>query len=162
MSISVGDKLPNGKFLKIGAEGPEVVDLHQLIGGKKVIMFGLPGAYTSTCTAAHVPSFIRTAGALREKGIAEIICFAVNDPFVMQSWGNDTGATAAGIEMLADADGSFTKAIGMDFTADVVGFFGRTVRHAMVVDDGVVAIFNEEEERGVCDMTAGEAILEAL
>lgn len=162
MSISVGDKLPEGKFLKIGAEGPEIVDIHEVIGGKKVVMFGLPGAYTSTCTAAHVPSFIRTADALREKGIAEIICFAVNDPFVMQSWGKDTGADAAGIHMLADSDGSFTKAIGMDFTAEIVGFFGRTVRHAMVVDHGTVTLLNEEEERGVCDMTAGEAVLDAL
>lgn len=162
MSISVGDKLPEGKFLVIGSEGPTSMSVSELTKGKKVVIFGLPGAYTSTCTAAHVPSFIRTADALAEKGVDEIICFAVNDPFVMKSWGQDTGATAAGIAMMADADGSFTKAIGMDFTADVVGFFGRTQRHAMVVEDGVVTLLNVEEERGACNLTAGEAVLEAL
>ena len=162
MSISVGDKLPEAKFLKIGAEGPEMVNLYDVIGGKTVVMFGLPGAYRRTCTAAHMPSFIRTADALREKGVSEIICFAVNDPFVMQSWSEDTGAAEAGIHCLADADGSFTKAIGLDFTADVVGFYGRTQRHAMVVKDGTVSVLNLEADAGVCNTTAGEAILEAL
>ncbi|MEM9716278.1 MAG: peroxiredoxin [Pseudomonadota bacterium] len=162
MTISVGDKLPNATLLKIGEGGPEAVQIADLVAGKKVVIFGLPGAYTSTCTSAHVPSFMRTADALKEKGVAEIICFSVNDPFVMQSWGNDTGASAAGIHMLADASAEFTKALGLNFSADVVGFFDRAQRHAMIVNDGVIEVLNIDSDPGTCNLSAGEAILDAL
>lgn len=162
MAISVGDKLPDATLLKLGEKGPEGVSVKALTEGRKIVMFGLPGAYTRTCSAAHVPSFIRTKPQFDEKGVDAIVCVSVNDPFVMAAWGQDTGATAAGIEMLADPGAEFTRAIGMDFTAPPVGFFNRCKRFAAVIEDGVVTALNEETVAGTCDLTAGEAMLEKV
>lgn len=162
MTISTGTKLPDATLLFMGDDGPASVQLCEKLAGRKVVVFGLPGAYTGTCTTSHVPSFMRTKDGFAAKGVDEIICVSVNDPFVMQAWGDSTGATAAGITMLGDADGSFTKAIGMDFTAPPVGLIGRSKRYAMVVDDGVVTVLNEESNPGECDISGGEAILDAL
>jgi len=162
MTISTGERLPDANLLQIGADGPEAVALAPKLDGRKVIIFGLPGAYTGTCTTAHVPSFIRTMADFKSKGVHEIICLSVNDPFVMAAWGEATGATAAGISMLGDADASFTKAIGMDFDAPPAGLFGRSKRYAMLVDDGVVTILNEESGPGECEISAGETLLDAM
>lgn len=162
MSISVGQQLPDSQFIKMGADGPEVVALASLLKGQRVVIFGLPGAYTGTCTTAHVPSFIRTADAFREKGVNHIICVSVNDPFVMQSWGATTGGLDAGIAFLADADASFTKAIGLNFTAPPVGFYDRSQRYALYAEDGEVRVLNVEEQAGACAVSAGEALLEAI
>lgn len=162
MTISVGTILPEATFLKIDENGPQPVNLADRVNGKKAVIFGLPGAFTGTCTTSHVPSFMRTAQAFRDKGIDHIICFAVNDPFVMSEWSKATGGGDAGIEFLADSDGAFTKALGLDFTAPPAGFYGRTTRHSMYVEDGVVKVLNLEEARGVCEMTAGETLLEQI
>jgi peroxiredoxin len=162
MAIKTGDKLPKATLLKLGAEGPEPVELATLIEGRKVVIFGLPGAFTGTCTSAHVPSFIRTRAALKDKGVDEVICVSVNDPFVMDAWDKATGAGAGGITMLADADASFTRAIGMDFSAPPVGLIGRSSRYAMLVEDGTVTILNLEEGPGICEVSAGETLLAAL
>ncbi len=162
MAIQVGDKLPGGTLLRMGENGPESVELADFTTGRKVVIFGLPGAYTGTCTSAHVPSFIRTFDGLKDKGVEEVICVSVNDPFVMSAWGESTGATATGIVMLGDADSSFTKAIGMEFTAPPVGFFDRCMRFSALVDDGVVKILHKEEKPGVCETTAGETMLAEL
>lgn len=159
MTITVGDRLPEADLLRVGAEGPESVALHDLIGGKRAVVFGLPGAFTRTCSAAHVPSFIRTKDDFAGKGIDTIVCVAVNDPFVMDAWAKDTGAADAGLQMLGDADGGFTRAIGMSFDAPPVGFHGRSKRYAMIVDDGVVQVLHAEENPGVCDASGGEALL---
>lgn len=162
MTLSTGDKLPEATLLQLGADGPESVELSDKISGRKVVIFAVPGAYTPTCHSAHVPSFIRTKDALADKGVDEIICVSVNDPFTMKAWGEATGATEAGITMLSDADSSFTKAIGMDFDAPPAGLYGRSKRYAMVVEDGTVTVMNAEESPGVCETSAGETILEAL
>jgi len=162
MSISVGERLPEATMLRMGETGPEQVALSEFLAGRKVVIFGLPGPFTSTCTAAHLPSFMRTRAAFSEKGVDEVICYAVTDPWVMDAWSRDTGAGAAGITMLADGDGSYTRAIGMAFDAPAVGFHGRAMRHAMVVEDGVVKVLNVETARGVCEMTAGETLLEQV
>jgi peroxiredoxin len=107
-----------------------------------------------------VPSFIRTKDGFAGKGVDEIICISVNDPFVMQAWGEQTGATEAGITMLGDADASFTKAMGMDFSAPPVGLIDRSKRYAMIVEDGIVKAMGVEDNPGVCDASAGEALLE--
>ena len=130
--------------------------------GRKVVVFAVPGAYTPTCHSAHVPSFIRTKDQFDTKGVDEIICVSVNDPFVMKAWGESTGATAAGITMLADPDSAFTKAIGMEFSAPPAGLTDRSKRYAMLVEDGKVSLLQEEESPGTCEVSAGEALLANL
>ncbi len=162
MTISVGDKLPAASLGRLGEDGPEQVDLNAMVAGKKVVIFAVPGAYTPTCSSAHMPSFVKNADKLRTKGVDEIICVSVNDVFVMKSWGDDLGATAAGIHSLADGDSSFTKAIGMDFSAPPVGLIDRSKRYAMIVEDGIVTALNVEEAPSVCDISGGENILDLL
>lgn len=162
MKIKVGDTFPVQNLTRMGDNGPEAVSLADKMKDRRVVIFGLPGAFTSTCTAAHVPSFIRTIDDFKAKGIDEIICFAVNDPHVMKAWGQATGGTEAGITFLADADASLTKALGLEFTFAPAGFFDRTMRCAMLVEDGVIKVIQVEEERGVCTMTAGESLLELV
>jgi peroxiredoxin len=108
-----------------------------------------------------MPSFVRTADAFRAKGVDEIICIAVNDPFTLKAWGEATGATKAGITLLGDADGSFTKTLAMDFTAPQLGLYGRSNRYALVLEDGVVKTANIDKP-GVCDISVGEALLAAI
>jgi cytochrome c peroxidase len=162
MSISKGDKLPEATLVQMGAEGPEEVALADKVTGRRLVIFAVPGAYTPTCHSAHVPSFIRTKDQFDAKGVDEIICVSVNDPFVMGAWGQATGATDAGISMLGDPQAAFTKAIGMDFTATPAGLIDRSKRYAMVVDDGIVTALHEEENPGACEVSAGEALLEAV
>ena len=162
MTISVGDTLPDATFVHMGADGPEEVSVESLTKGRKIALFAVPGAFTPTCSSAHVPSFMRTRDDLMAKGVEEVVCVSVNDVFVMKEWGEATGATAAGITMLADADSSFTQALGMDFTAPPVGFMARSKRYAMLVDDGVVSILNAESSTGECEISTGETLLDQL
>ena len=162
MTISVGETLPDVTVLRMGADGPEEVQMADLAGSGKVVLFGLPGAYTGTCTTAHVPSFIRTKADFEAKGVDAVICISVNDPFVMDAWGESTGATQAGIEMVGDAAAAFTKAIGMDFTAPPVGLIDRSKRFALYAEDGVVKVLHVEDNPGVCETSGGEALLAAL
>lgn len=162
MAISTGDKLPSATLAVMGASGPDTVNLDEKLKGRKVVIFGLPGAYTGTCSTAHVPSFIRTKDGFAAKGVDEIICISVNDPFVMDAWGKDTGATEAGLTFLGDPMSEFTKAIGMDFTAPPAGLVDRSKRYSMLVEDGVVTQLNEEASPGECEISAGETLLESL
>lgn len=162
MAISVGDKLPETTFLIFGENGPEEVPLAPRLKDRKVVIFGLPGAFTRGCSVTHLPSFMRTRDAFAEKGVDEVICIAVNDPFAMTAWGQHTGATEAGITMLADAAGDFTKAIGLEFSAPVVGLYNRCQRFALMAEDGVVKVLNLEEEAGACKLTVGEELLEKI
>ncbi len=161
MTIEIGKGLPEATLLQMGDAGAEAVALGDRLKGRKVVIFGLPGAFTGTCSTAHVPSFIRTATGFADKGVDEIICVSVNDPFVMKAWGEATGATAAGITMLGDADASFTKAIGMAFDVPHLGFFSRSKRYSVLVEDGVVTRFNPETGTG-CEISAGEHLLSQL
>ncbi|MEM6303769.1 MAG: peroxiredoxin [Pseudomonadota bacterium] len=162
MTIAVGDTLPDATLVQLGADGPAPVQMADKIKGRKVVIFAVPGAFTPTCHSAHVPSFVRTKDQFDAKGVDEIICVACNDPFVMKAWGEATGAEAAGITMLADAGSEFTKAIGMDFDAPPVGLIARSKRYAMAVEDGKVTVLQAEENPGVCEVSGGEALLEAL
>lgn len=162
MTISTGDRLPEAMLAQMGAEGPQEVDLGARIKGRKVVIFAVPGAFTPTCHSAHVPSFIRAHDDLRAKGVDEVICVSVNDPFVMGAWGEATGATAAGITMLGDPDASFTKALGLDFTAPPVGLIDRSQRYSMLVEDGTVKVLNIEGSPGECSVSAGEALLDEI
>ncbi|MBW4709453.1 peroxiredoxin [Roseobacter sp. YSTF-M11] len=162
MTISQGDQIPDASLVEMGADGPAPVSIAEKTKGRKVVIFAVPGAYTPTCHSAHVPSFVRTKDQFDAKGVDEIICVSVNDPFVMKAWGEATGATAAGITMLADADSSFTKSIGMEFDAPPAGLLARSKRYAMLVEDGKVTLFQPEESPGVCEVSAGEALLDNM
>lgn len=160
--ISTGDTLPDATLIQMGANGPEEVRISDKVKDRKVVIFAVPGAFTGTCTTAHVPSFIRTKGQFDAKGVDEVICLSVNDPFVMSAWGESTGATGAGLTMLSDAASEFTKAIGMEFDAPPVGLIARSKRYAMLVEDGKVTVLNLEENPGTCEISAGETLLGAI
>ena len=160
MTIAIGARLPEATLLHVADAGAQAVSLADKLKGRKVVIFGLPGAYTGTCTTAHVPSFIRTADKFRAKGVDRIVCVSVNDPFVMGAWAASTGADKAGLTFLGDADGSFTKAMGMNFDAPPAGLFGRSKRYAMLVENGTITAMNIEESPGQCDISGGEALLD--
>lgn len=162
MTISKGDRLPDATLVQLGDAGPAPVAMADKVKGRKVVVFAVPGAFTPTCHSAHVPSFIRTKDQFDAKGVDEIICVSVNDPFVMKAWGDATGAAAAGITMLSDAESAFTKAIGMDFDAPPAGLIARSKRYAMLVEDGVVTQLNEEASPGECEVSAGEGLLDSM
>lgn len=161
MTIEQGDRLPDATFRRIGPDGPEEVRLADLTRGRKIVLFAVPGAFTPTCHSAHLPGFIRTKPGFDAKGVDEIVCVAVNDAHVMRMWGEATGATEAGLTLLADADGAFARALGMSFDAPATGMFGRSKRYAMYVVDGVVQVFAPETGRG-CEISGGEALLAAI
>lgn len=161
MTISRGDRLPEGSFLEPGPDGPREVPSAALFGGRKVVVFGLPGAFSRVCSGDHLPSFMRTVPGFRAKGVAEVIGLAVNDPFVLKAWDEATGAAEAGVRLIGDPSGAFVKAIGLAMDAPPVGLFGRSQRFAMLVEDGVVTALNVEPGRG-CTISAGETFLEAI
>jgi cytochrome c peroxidase len=159
MSISTGDTLPSATLTLMGANGPEAIDLAARVKGRKVVIFAVPGAFTGVCHNAHVPSFVRTKDQFAAKGVDEIICISVNDPFVLGAWGEITGAAGAGIAMMGDPVSEFTKAMGMEFSNADVGLIDRSKRYAMVVEDGTITLLHEEENPGLCDVSAGEGLL---
>jgi len=162
MTISVGDKVPSATLLRSGENGYESFDFGEEIAGKHVVIFGVPGAYTATCTQAHMPSFVRTHDDFMQKGIEAIYCIAVNDIQVLSHWADATGARAAGIHVVSDWNSEWTKAAGLEFSAPAVGFIDRCQRCAMIVNNGMVEVMQMETERGVCNMTAGETLLELV
>jgi glutaredoxin/glutathione-dependent peroxiredoxin len=143
MPIKAGERVPAGSFKQLTASGIANIDTATLLKGKKVVLFGLPGAYTPVCSANHLPGFVARAAELKAKGIHEIACISVNDPFVMQAWGKEHGADGK-VTMLADADGAFTRAIGLSLDLPDFGLSGRSERYSMVVEDGVVKTINIE------------------
>lgn len=162
MTIAKGDQLPAATLIKLGENGPESVSVEALTKGRKVVIFAVPGAFTGTCTTAHVPSFIRTKAGFDAKGVDAVVCVAVNDPFVLKAWGESTGATAAGITMLSDASGEFSKALGLTFDAAPAGLIGRSKRYALLAVDGKVEVLHLEASPGQCEISGGEALLAAI
>jgi len=160
--IEVGQKVPSATLLEQTADGPRKVETSTLFTGKKIALFAVPGAFTPTCHQKHLPGFLATVGAFKEKGVDQVVCLSVNDPFVMGKWGEITGASQAGIRMLGDADGAFVKAMGMDFTAEPVGLIGRSQRFAALIDDGTVKVLNVEPSPGEAEASSAEALLAAL
>lgn len=156
--IQVGDKIPDAP-LSIGtADGPQNTTTGEFFGGKKVVLFALPGAFTPTCSAAHLPGYVVNADQLKEKGVDTIACLSVNDAFVMNAWGEAQNAEE--ITMVGDGGGAFTKAVGLELdTADFGGV--RSQRYAMVVDDGTVTALNVEEPQQF-EVSSAEAMLAEL
>ena len=159
MTIKVGERLPKTMFSKAGADGPEPVDSEAFFAGRKVALFSVPGAFTPTCSARHLPGFVEKAAELKAKGIDEIACTAVNDAFVMGAWA--ASADAKDITMLADGNGAFAEAIGLTMDGSGYGMGKRGQRYAMVVNDNVVEQLNVEAP-GAFNVSSADYMLERL
>ncbi|MEM7466024.1 MAG: peroxiredoxin [Pseudomonadota bacterium] len=153
MTIQVGDKMPAGGFGVMTDNGPGALSSDDLFGGKKVVLFAVPGAFTPTCSAQHLPGFIDKAGEIKAKGVDTIACLSVNDVFVMDAWQKATSAND--IQMLADGNAEYTKALGLELDASGFGMGTRSQRFALVVDDGIVSQVHLEP--GAADLTASSA-----
>jgi glutaredoxin/glutathione-dependent peroxiredoxin len=160
MTIKVGDKIPSLKLRHMTAEGPKEISTDDIFRGKKVVLFAVPGAFTPTCSAKHLPGFVEKAAQIKAKGVDTIACLAVNDAFVMGAWGKDQ-RTDGKVMMLADGNGDFTKAVGLELDARGFGLGSRSRRYAMVVDDGVVKTLNVEQP-GAFEVSSADAMLKAL
>ncbi len=158
MSIKVGDKLPNATFRVMTAEGPKPRSTDDIFKGKKVALFGVPGAFTPTCNNLHMPSFVNNAAAFKAKGVNTIAVTGVNDVFVMEAWKKSTGADGK-VDFLADGNGEFAKAIDMMLDASGNGLGIRSKRYSMLVEDGVVKKLNVEDAPGKCDISGGKTLL---
>lgn len=160
MTIKVGDKIPSSTLTTMTADGPGPVNTDEYFAGRKVLVFSVPGAFTPTCSAKHLPGFVENAETIRGKGIDEIACFAVNDVFVMHAWG-ESSAAGGKVTMLADGSGTFTKAIGLELDASGFGMGTRSQRFSMIVDDGTVTELNIEEP-GAFQVSSAEHALSQL
>ena len=159
MTIKVGDKIPEGTLTQMTEKGPAPISTSELFGGKKVVLFAVPGAFTPTCSAKHLPGFVQNADALKAKGADVIACMAVNDVFVMNAWCKDQDVGDK-ILMLADGNGDFAKALGVELDAKGFGLGTRSKRYAMLVDNGVVQQFNLDEKG--FEKSKAEVILERM
>ena len=159
MAISTGDRIPEATMKVMGEKGPQDVTTDELFSGRKVVLFAVPGAYTPTCSMAHLPGFVVHADDIKAKGVDAIVCMSVNDAFVMDSWGKDKNAEA--IEMVADWDASFTKALGLEMDGSAFGLGTRSQRFALVAEDGVVTHLAVEAP-GQFEVSKAEAVLAAL
>jgi len=160
MTIKVGDRIPSAALKTMGAQGMQTIATDELFKGKKVVLFALPGAFTPTCSAKHLPSFVRFADEIRGKGVDAIACLSVNDAFVMDAWGKDQ-KVGDKVMMLADGNAEFSKAVGLTMDGTGYGMGVRSQRYAMVVDNGVVKTLNVEAP-GAYEVSSAEAILKTL
>ena len=156
MTIQTGDRLPDAPLAIATSEGPRPTTSGDYFAGKRVALFAVPGAFTPTCSARHLPSYVEKAEELKGQGIDEIACVAVNDPFVMQAWSERDGS--ADITMLADGNGAFTDALGLTMDGSKFGLGKRSQRYSMIVDDGVVKELNVEPS-GEYGISSAEAML---
>jgi|SRR5690606_6292342 peroxiredoxin len=160
MTIATGDRIPECSTLKVmGEKGPQAISTDELFKGKKVVMFAVPGAFTPGCSVTHLPGYVVLADKIKAKGVDSIICMAVNDAFVMGAWGKQQNAEE--LIMLADGNGDFTRAMGLEMDATGFGMGIRCKRMAMIVEDGVVKHLAIEPPGGIV-VSAAEAILELL
>ena len=153
MSIKVGDSLPDATLISITPTGPAPLATRELFNGKKVVLFGVPGAYTGVCTKQHMPGYVQDAEAIKAKGVDTIACIAVNDPAVLTAWSKDTGADGK-ILMLSDWNADYIKQLGLDFDGSKFGLGTRSRRFSAVVDNGVVKELNVEDSPGQVTTTS--------
>ena len=160
MTIKVGDTIPEGVFKVMKADGPGAISTKEIFSGKKVVLFSVPGAYTPTCSKEHLPGYIEKAGELKAKGVDTIACMAVNDVFVMGAWGEFSGAGDK-VLLLADGNGEYAKALGLELDASGFGMGTRSQRFAMLVEDGIVSQLHVEAP-GEFKVSSAQHILENL
>ena len=159
MTISIGDRVPAVTLAKVTPDGPDQIASADFFAGRKVALFAVPGAFTPTCSARHLPGFVEKAEDIRGKGVDEIACVAVNDPFVLDAWAKSTGAE--GITMLADGNGEFAEALGLTMDGSKFGLGKRSQRYAMLVEDGVVTVLDIEAP-GQFEVSSAEHLLGRL
>ena len=159
MAVSVGDQIPNVTIKTMGEKGPEDLNIGEFFAGKKVVLFAVPGAFTPTCSAAHVPGFVVNADKILAKGVDAIVCLSVNDAFVMSAWGQSQNAEA--LVMAADGNGEFTQAMGLTLDGSGFGLGHRSSRYALIAEDGKITTLNAEQG-GAFEVSSAEQILEAL
>lgn len=160
MTIKIGDKMPVGTLTQATKDGPQKISAGDFFKGRKVVLFSVPGAFTPTCDAKHLPGFVEKAGELRAKGVDTIACMSVNDAFVMKAWGKAQG-TDGKVEMLADGNAEYSKALGLDFDASGFGMGTRGQRFSMLVDDGIVRRLNVEA-KGEFNVSSAAYVLSQL
>ena len=159
MTIKVGDKVPNVQFSHMTPSGPDALTSNDLFSGKKVVLFAVPGAFTPTCSATHLPGFVANADKIRAKGVDDIVCISVNDAYVMDAWSKMQNAGE--IHMIADGSGEFSRAMGLEFDLTARGFGVRSKRYAMVVEDGAITQL-EIDESGELNKSDAESVLGLL
>ncbi len=161
MAIAPGSQLPHAKFKVMSETGPSDISTDDLFKGKKVVLFAVPGAFTPTCSNMHLPGFLQHAADFKAKGVDVIACTSVNDVFVMDAWSKASGAKGA-IMFLADGNGDFAKAVGLDLDGAPIGFGVRSKRYAMLLDDGVVKALHVEDAPGTAIESSAERLLQDL
>ena len=159
--IQVGDRIPSLTLLKAGADGPEPVETDSFFAGRKVALFSVPGAFTPTCSARHLPGFVEKAEEFASRGVDEIACVAVNDAFVMQAWAQQSGAENK-VTMLSDGNGELAQAMGLTMDGSKFGMGTRGQRWSAIVEDNVVTSLNIEETAGKADISGADNILKCL
>ena len=160
MAIQLGDKVPSASLRRMTAEGPKEISTDELFKGKKVALFAVPGAFTPTCSARHLPGFVDKAGDIKGKGVDTIACLSVNDAFVMDAWGKAQNCSDK-VEMLADGNGDFTRALGLELDATKNGLGMRSKRYSMIVEDGVVKQLNVEAP-GAFEVSSADYMLSRI
>ena len=161
MTIKLGERLPPATFRAVTAEAPKPMTTDEVFKGKKVVLFGLPGAFTPTCHKNHLPGFLARAAEIKAKGVDTIAVTSTNDAHVFKAWALDTGALGA-IEFLADGNGDFARSAGLTFDASAGGMGVRSLRYSMVVEDGVVTALNVEDAPGKADISGAAALMKDL
>jgi peroxiredoxin len=160
MTIKVGDRMPAGTLTLVTPDGPQKVSAEEFFKGKKVVLFSVPGAFTPTCDAKHLPGFVEKAGDLRAKGVDSVACIAVNDAFVMKAWGKSQNCDGK-VQMIADGNADYTRALGLEMDASGFGMGTRGQRFALIVEDGVVKSVNVEQ-KGEFKVSSAESVLAQL
>ncbi len=157
MSLNIGDRLPDATFRTVTPEGVKELSTADVFAGKKVVLFAVPGAFTGVCHKMHMPGYVANHDAIKAKGVDTIACVAVNDQFVLDAWAQASGATGK-ILMLADGNGTFTKAVGLEFDGSGFGLGTRSRRYAAVVEDGVVTDLKVEDSPGTVSVSSAESV----
>ena len=159
MTINIGDKFPQGTVAFYESQTLKTIGTDEMFKNKRVILFGMPGAFTPTCSQYHIPSIINQIENYKTKGIDDIFCLVVNDVYVTNIWSKQTGATQAGLQIVSDPCGNLVKKIGMSFNAPQIGFLDRSIRFCLILNEGIVERVFKETKGGTCDITSGENIL---
>lgn len=159
MTVQVGDSIPDVTMKIMGDQGPQDISTADIFSGKKVVLFAVPGAFTPTCSAAHLPGYVANADKIKAAGVDSIVCLSVNDAFVMDAWGK--GQNAEEIMMVGDGNGEFTKAMGVEMDGSGFGLGTRSIRYSLIAEDGKITALNLEQG-GAFEVSSAEAIMEAL